>query len=289
MKLNFEPVRNWFGYSRRERRASFILLVIIVITIAIRYFIPEKLTDIEDITVSFKCIDDKFRLNDNVISDVPVPIAFDPNIADYATLIKAGLDGKAANTLINYRNRGGKFRKAGDIGKVYGISEEQANKLIPFVQIKPDTDKRKSIADATGRLKRALIDLNNCDSALLCTLPGIGPVLSVRIIKYRKLLGGYASVGQLTEVYGLPPETYDIIKGMVYADTSVIEKTRINSATYRELSRLRYLDKYEITSILKYRELEGRIRNMNDLTGNKLVSAEKAEKIRPYVSFEDDF
>ena len=136
MKLNFEPIRNWFGYSRRERRASFILLVIIVITIIIRYFIPEKLTDIED----------KFRLNDNVISDVAVPIAFDPNIADYATLIKAGLDGKAANTLINYRNKGGKFRKAGDIGKVYGISEEQANKLIPFVQIKPDTDKRKSIA-----------------------------------------------------------------------------------------------------------------------------------------------
>jgi competence protein ComEA len=286
MKLNFDPIRNWFGYSRRERRASFILLVIIVITIIIRYFIPEKLTDIEDITASFECIDDKFRLNDNVISDVAVPIAFDPNIADYATLIKSGLDGKAANTLINYRNKGGKFRKAGDIGKVYGISEEQANKLIPFVQIKPDTDKRKSIADATGRLKRPLIDLNNCDSALLCTLPGIGPVLSVRIIRYRKLLGGYASVRQLTEVYGLPPETYDIIKGMVYADTSVIEKTRINSATYRELSRLRYLDKYEITSILKYRELEGRIRNMNDLTENKLVSADKAFKIKPYINFE---
>lgn len=286
MKPDFEPFRNWFGYSRRERRASFILLLIIVITIALRYFVPEKNTEVEDITASFKEINGNFKLNDNVISGGTVPIAFDPNVADYATLIKAGLSGKAANTLINYRNKGGKFRKAGDIGKVYGISEEKANELIPFVQIKPDSDKRKSTVDTSGRFHRPLIDLNNCDSALLRTLPGIGPVLSVRIIKYRKLLGGYVSVEQLKEVYGLSLETFDIINGMVYADTSVIEKTRINSAGFRELSRLRYLDKYEVTSILKYRELEGRMRNMSDLIENKLISAEKAEKIRPYVSFE---
>lgn len=286
MKLNFEPLRNWFGYSRRERRASFILLVIIVITVALRYFVPEKLTEVEDITFSFEDLNGNIKLKDNVISGGTSPIAFDPNVADYAALIKAGLNGKAANTLINFRNRGGKFSKAEDIAKVYGISEEKANELIPYVQIKPDSDKRKSTKDNAGRFQRPLIDLNNCDSALLGTLPGIGPVLSVRIIKYRKLLGGYVSVEQLKEVYGLPPETFDRIKGRLYADTSVIEKTRINSAGYRELSRLRYLDKYEVTSILKYRELEGRIRNMNDLTANKLISTEKAEKIRPYVSFE---
>ena len=41
------------------------------------------------------------------------------------------------------------------------------------------------------------LELNSCDSLSLVALPGIGPVLSVRIIKYRNLLGGFAAVEQL--------------------------------------------------------------------------------------------
>ncbi len=52
--------------------------------------------------------------------------------------------------------------------------------------------------------KRPILNLNICDSASLEALPGIGPVLSSRIIKYRNLIGGYVSVDQLKEVYGLP-------------------------------------------------------------------------------------
>ncbi len=286
MKLNFEPLRKWFGYSRKERRASFILVLIIVITISLRYFVPETNAELEDVTASFADINSNFKLTDGEISAVTAAIVFDPNTADYATLMKAGLDSKAAATLINYRKKGGKFRKAEDIRKVYGLGEQKANELVPLIELKPDTDKRKYMADSTRNYHRPMIDLNNSDSALLVTLPGIGPVLSVRIIKYKKLLGGYASVEQLKEVYGLPLETFDLIRGRVYADTSVIQKTRINSAGFKELSRLRYIDKYEISAILKYRELKGRIRNMQDLTGNKLISADKALKIKPYISFE---
>ena len=50
MKLNSEPIKNWFGFSRRERRSTFILLLIIVLIISLRYIVPEKNADIEDIT-----------------------------------------------------------------------------------------------------------------------------------------------------------------------------------------------------------------------------------------------
>jgi competence protein ComEA len=116
-------------------------------------------------------------------------------------------------------------------------------------------------------------------------LPGIGPVLSARIIRYRNLLGGYAHIEQLKEVYGLPPETYEIIKGRVIADSSAITGIEINTAGYKELSRLPYFKNYEITSILKYRELKGRISGMEDLTDNNLLTHEKADKVRPYLNF----
>lgn len=134
--------------------------------------------------------------------------------------------------------------------------------------------------------KKALINLNICDTADLISLPGIGPVLSVRIIKYRNLLGGYAAVNQLNEVYGLPPETFDLIKERVYADTTIISRIRINSAGYKEISKLPYFEKYEVQAILKYRELKGRIRGISELVDNKLIPSDKVPKIKPYLKFE---
>ena len=53
MKINTEPVKSWFGYSRRERRSSFILLIILFILIAVRYIVPEKNTEISVLSPGF--------------------------------------------------------------------------------------------------------------------------------------------------------------------------------------------------------------------------------------------
>ena len=50
------------------------------------------------------------------------------------------------------------------------------------------------------------MDLNTADSTTLMALKGIGPVFSVRIVKYRELLGGYYETAQLQEVYGCRPK-----------------------------------------------------------------------------------
>jgi len=87
------------------------------------------------------------------------------------TFIKLGLDSKAANTIIKYRSKGGKFRKASDIKKIYGIQEEQAAKLIPFVEVGIDTSKK--VNHNFRNQQKHLIEVNNCDSASLIGLPGI--------------------------------------------------------------------------------------------------------------------
>jgi competence ComEA-like helix-hairpin-helix protein len=129
------------------------------------------------------------------------------------------------------------------------------------------------------------VDLNSCDSLALMRLPGIGQVLSVRIIKYRNKLGGFLTVEQLREVYGLPEETFDKIKSRVFADTSRIRKVRINEGGFRELGRIPYIEKYEISAILKYRQLSGRVAGIAVLVDNKVLSGEKASKIRGYLDF----
>jgi DNA uptake protein ComE-like DNA-binding protein len=171
---------------------------------------------------------------------------------------------------------------------LYPVGSDSAEKslspeLFPIVKVR--TYPAKKDRYVSQKPQKKLIDLNNCDSAMLVALPGIGPVLSARIIKYRKLLGGFASVNQLREVYGLPQETFEIIKGKVFADTSAINVININTAGYKELSGVPYLENYEIKSILKYRELTGRISAINDLTKNNLITVEKAGKVKPYINF----
>jgi DNA uptake protein ComE-like DNA-binding protein len=70
------------------------------------------------------------------------------------------------------------------------------------------------------------------------------------------------------------------------ADTTLINRINVNTAAYKELSRLPYVEKYEVTAILKYRELKGKIEGINDLAVNKLIPVEKVPKVRPYLRFE---
>lgn len=142
--------------------------------------------------------------------------------------------------------------------------------------------------DSYSNQKQPLIEINRSDSATLVRLPGIGPVLSARIIKYRRLLGGYARIEQLKEVYGLPEETYELIKNRISTDSTFISRININTADYKELSHIRYFEKYEIASILKYRQLKGNIAGMIDLIDNKLITKEKAFRVSPYLKFDDN-
>jgi len=225
MKLNIEPIRNWFGFTRRERRSTFILLIIAFLILGLRYTVPEKNLEIMDISDS---------------------ILFDEG----STPVRSTEEGRSKSV----------------------SSPKYASK--------------ESIHERSVYQKNPVINLNSCDTSQLISLPGIGPVLSVRIIKYRNLLGGFATVDQLREVYGLSAETFDLIKGRVIADTTLINRININTAAYKELSRLPYFEKYEVTAILKYRELNGRIEGVNDLTVNKLIPVEKVPKVRPYLRFE---
>ena len=249
MKLNSEPVKSWFGFTRRERRSASILLTIIIFIIGSRYLLPEKNIEIENYGIFLADTEISGMITDGDISTGNLSFASNQAPASYDTLKNPVFVEREAHSPITYRSGGGKFR------------------------------------NSSAMQQKAPIDINGCDSAALVALPGIGPVLSARIIKYRNLLGGFAHLEQLKEVYGLPVETYEMIKGKLFADSSGIRKISINTSDYRELIRIPYFEKYEVTAILKYRELEGRINGIEVLEENKILTHEKAEKVKPYLDF----
>ncbi len=57
-----------------------------------------------------------------------------------------------------------------------------------------------------------LVNINTADSALLQTVPGIGPTIASRIIAYREENGPFERLDDLQKVAGIGPETMEKIR-----------------------------------------------------------------------------
>ncbi|MHB8780994.1 MAG: helix-hairpin-helix domain-containing protein [Candidatus Geothermincolia bacterium] len=63
--------------------------------------------------------------------------------------------------------------------------------------------------------KNGPVNLNSATAAELEKIPGIGPVLSQRIIEFREEHGGFDSVQQLRQVEGIGPKKFEDLKDRV--------------------------------------------------------------------------
>jgi len=127
-----------------------------------------------------------------------------------------------------------------------------------------------------------VIEINTADSAALDGLPGIGPVLSQRILKYRKILGGFYAFNQLSEVYGLKPETINKIEKYVRVDTTKIEKIAINSDAFKKVNAHPYISYEQTKAIFKLRSAH-KIESIAQLEDAGIFSGEEIKKITPYL------
>ena len=137
------------------------------------------------------------------------------------------------------------------------------------------------------RPKREVLhfDLNTADSLDLVQLHGIGPVFARRILRYRQLLGGYASVEQLKEVYGMSPETYGSIAPHLSASPSAVRGLNVNSATIEQLRRHPYLDYYQARAIVAWREKGHHYNNLDDLRLVTLLDDSTLSRLAPYLAY----
>ena len=76
-----------------------------------------------------------------------------------------------------------------------------------------------------------------------------------------------------------------MISTLVFADSLAVRKIRINETGFKELIRHPYFKRNEVSVILKYLELKGKITGIGDMTENNLISPETARKIGAYLDF----
>lgn len=127
------------------------------------------------------------------------------------------------------------------------------------------------------------LSLNQADSSDWEQLPGIGPVLAARIVKYREKLGGFHSPSQLKEVFGITDTVYEKIAPRIGSSPATLQKIDINHATIEDLKKHPYIRWETAKAIVRYREAHGYFHSLESLKGIWNISPETIAKIAPYL------
>jgi competence ComEA-like helix-hairpin-helix protein len=296
-------IREYFLFSKGERTGLTILIILmIIILIADRlifYFEKPAVADKE----KFDRMLGELKQQESTPTDPGSLFHFDPNTIDSAALDCLALPSRVKQNLLRYRMHGGRLKKKEDLRKIYGmndsvytvieafmnISEEEAYPAsvvnTPEAAIEPkNSEARPPDPDTISADK---IEINRATVADLMKLYGIGPVLSDRIVKYRNLVGGFHSLDQLTEVYGLKEETLQNIVGQLEVDSTALVPVNINFADARALANHPYLKWDDANRIVRYREKTGFIADKYQLIQDSVLKNEVFNKIKPYLQTSD--
>ncbi|MEP6467380.1 MAG: helix-hairpin-helix domain-containing protein [Parafilimonas sp.] len=224
--------KEWLVFTKRDRNAAIILLSILSSVILLPYFLPAKKLEINIDRNLQQQLDAYKQENvsekstsyisavDTIVNDTAKKALFffDPNTLNEDGFEKIGLPQKAIHTLINYRNKGGYFKTAEDIRKIYGLSKSDADRLIPYVRIaasnkneKPEIKKYEQ-PNAAQLHQYKKININTATVEDWKAFPGIGDILAARILKFKTSIGGFKSVEQVGKTYGLSDSVFQSIK-----------------------------------------------------------------------------
>ncbi len=213
---------------------------------------------------------------------------FDPNVASEKELLALGLPQKVVNVMMRYREKGGRYRRKEDLQKIYILSEEHFRRIEPYITIAAEGERPPAHPNEPGAVETSkfqVVDINKAGAEEWQRLRGIGPAFAGRIVKFREALGGFASVEQVAETWGLPDSTFQHIRKHLQ-QSPVFRPLPINTVTAEVLAAHPYVDRRVAEAIVAYRHNHGPFRNMDDLRKVYAVKQETLEKLMPYLVFE---
>ncbi len=165
---------------------------------------------------------------------------FDPNTATEEDLCRLGFTPGQARSIVNYRAKGGRFRRKTDFAKSFVVSDSIYRRLEPYIRIPK-------------------IDLNLADSAAFDSLPGIGGVLASRMVSYRRALRGYSYVEQLMDIRGIDSDRFNALCDLVAVSPEHIRPYPLWEFPADSLKSHPYIRNYETArAIVLYRENNSR-------------------------------
>ncbi len=206
---------------------------------------------------------------------------FDPNNISLDSLMLLGIPEKVGRRLINYRNKGGRFYVKEDVKKIYGLEVTLWEKISDYITL-PDSSSFKK-----NELKIRAFDINIVNSDGLKSVNMIGVVLSDRIIKFRQKLGGFVSIEQLDEIYGLSDPALKNLKSIAFVKKGFRpHQLKINYDDFETLRQHPYISDKLAEDIIRFREINSKIESDKVLQNFKSIDKSNFERLILYLDFQ---
>ena len=186
---------------------------------------------------------------------------FNPNTVSKEELCRLGFSEKQSQSIISYREKGGKFRRKSDFAKSFVVADSVFKRLEPYIVIPK-------------------IDINKADSAAFDSLPGIGGWFARKMVEYRDQLRGYSCPEQLMEIWHFDREKYDGLKDLITC--SPVEPYPFWSGTLEDIRNHPHIRNWQTAKdIAFYRDHNPpEAQTIDGLLAAGLITEEKAARLR---------
>lgn len=294
--MDLKKAGTYFKFSKLQSAGIFSLFIIIIVLHSVYFFIgfdsvkenfPEKQKWLS-VQVT---IDSMKEVNSKRVSAI---YFFNPNfITDYKGY-KLGMSIEQIDRLHAYRNAGKFVNSAKEFQNVTKVSDSLLKTMVSYFKFPDWGSKTKERKDYTVYGKNSLsknekivqIDINTATKDDLMKIYGIGEVISVRILKLKESLGGFVSMDQMEDVWGLSPDVIEkLAVSFKISALPEIKKIDINNASLKEIAQFPYFKYALAKEIITYRSMNGDFNNVEDLTKIKGFPIEKANVIALYLAF----
>ena len=307
------PFKDFFYFSRGERRGVLALIVAIGIVLLSGYFISvwqqrgnispidiaEQATVRQEYEEFIASLEEEasprkkqYTSYEREEESTPVVLTpFNPNRADSTAFRHLGLPAWMIKNILHYRSKGGKFRKAEDFKKIYGMTEEQYAVLSAYIYIAPEDTIRNTPQlyihqpAAIENIKYAsgtVIDLNLADTTELKKIPGIGSGIARLIVGYRQQLGGFYRIEQLRDIH-LDDR---LLQDWFSIKPASIHRINLNRASVDRLRSHPYINFYQAKAFVEYRKKKGSLTSLKPFSLYEEFTEADLERISQYICFE---
>jgi len=202
---------------------------------------------------------------------------FDPNTTPRDSLKMLGFSDYSINSIELYKSKGGVYRSTEQLKRIGGVDEKLLDRVIPLAKINKKFQKKKKKIPVA-------ININTADTTAFQSLYGIGPAYARMIINFRNKLGGFFTVDQVGDTFGLPDSTFQKILPYLKVDPLAIQKKDINKQDKEMLSLHPYLNWKEAKAIIAYKKAHGDFTSMDQLYKLYALEDEKVDTLKIYFN-----
>ena len=240
--------KDFFYYSKSERRAVYVLLVLIALFV-----------------VGIVCMPEPQPVKDSGLT-----------AADSAEWKKLELE---TYPKTKYSSKDS-FPKRKKFQKTYqsNVRKSSGNDSKKLREFLPKEEYVKAFKYPEG----TLVDVNSADTVELKKIPGIGSGIAGSIVRYRERLGGFYSLSQLEEVKHVTP---DLLKWFKLENDSV-RKMDINKVGLDKLRAHPYLNFYQAKVIVEHRRKKGSIKSLSQLALYEEFAEKDLNRLSAYINFD---